>query len=108
VTPDLSVVRDIADRIRTHAQPKRIILFGSRAWGAARPDSDVDLLVILESDDPPVERAVALGRLFRPRPAPLDLLVMTPAEVHERLGTGDPFLQRILDEGEVLYDALAA
>lgn len=108
MSPEQSVVQQIVDRIRAHAQPDRIILFGSRAWGAARPDSDVDLLVIVDSEDPPVERAVALGRLFRPRPAPLDLLVMTPSEVRERLGAGDRFLRRILEEGEVLYDALAA
>lgn len=108
VSPDQSLVQQIVERIKAHAHPDRIILFGSRAWGAVRPDSDVDLLVIVESEEPPVERAVALGRLFRPRPAPLDLLVMTPSEVHERLGAGDPFMRRILEEGEVLYDALAA
>jgi predicted nucleotidyltransferase len=108
VDPERSVVDEIVERIRAHARPDRIILFGSRAWGTARPDSDVDLLVIVDSEDPPVERAVALGRLFRPRPAPLDLLVLTPSEVRERLGAGDPFLRRILEEGEVLYDALAA
>ena len=100
--------RRIAERIASKVHPERIILFGSRAWGSAGPESDVDLLVIVESDEPPVERAVALGRLFRPRPAPLDLIVMTPAEVQDRLQAGDGFLRRILEDGKVLYRALAA
>src|SRR5204863_6693690 len=37
------MVRRIADRF----QPERIILFGSQARGTARPDSDVDLLIVL-------------------------------------------------------------
>lgn len=106
--PRSDVVHAIADRIRAHVHPDRIILFGSRAWGVERAESDVDLLIILDSDAPPVERAVALGRLFRPRPAPLDLIVLTPAEVQQRLDAGDAFLRRILEEGEVLYDAVAA
>ncbi len=102
------VLRDIARRIESHVRPHRIVLFGSRAWGQSDAHSDVDLLVIVDSDETPVERAVALGRLFRPRPAPLDLLVLIPQEVQERLAAGDGFLRRILDEGVVLYDALAA
>ena len=108
MAPVSRIVREIAKRIESQVRPHRIVLFGSRAWGTADVHSDVDLLVIVDSDESPVERAVALGRLFRPRPAPLDLVVLTPREVEERLAAGDTFLKRILDEGVVLYDALAA
>ena len=55
VTEDLlsQMVQDIVQKFR----PKKIILFGSYAWGTPRKDSDVDLLVIMESDrrPPPIE-----------------------------------------------------
>ena len=45
-------------RILSAGSPLKIILFGSRARGTARPDSDLDLLIIEESDLPRYKRAV--------------------------------------------------
>jgi predicted nucleotidyltransferase len=47
--PDAAVadwLKPIISRIVEVAKPERIILFGSRARGTARPDSDVDLLIV--------------------------------------------------------------
>jgi uncharacterized protein len=41
--------------------PLRVILFGSAARGDAGPDSDVDLLVILDDDAPPEKLTLAAG-----------------------------------------------
>jgi len=63
------------------AQPQLIILFGSWAEGTARPDSDVDLLVVVEAQDRyglAADLQVALEPLFAPRP--LDVLVVRPGE----------------------------
>ena len=40
-------IEDVSGRIAAEFEPERILLFGSYAWGAPSPDSDVDLLVIL-------------------------------------------------------------
>lgn len=37
----------MVERIATRVDPERIVLFGSHARGDARPDSDVDLLVVM-------------------------------------------------------------
>jgi uncharacterized protein len=102
------ILDDIINRISQAVHPERIILFGSLAWGEADEESDIDLLVIMASNESRTARAVRLGRLFRPRPAPLDILVLTPEEVSERVALGDPFIQDILSRGKVLYEAEAA
>lgn len=90
---------------RAHAE--RIVLFGSQAWGAPDPRSDVDLLVVLRSPDAPVDRRIRLGDLMREvgERLPLDILALTPEELAERLALGDPFVKDILDRGRVLYAA---
>ena len=59
---------------------ERMILFGSRARGTARPDSDYDVLVIAESDISFGQRQGAARIALGPRDFPLDLFVYTPAE----------------------------
>src|SRR4051812_28363195 len=56
--------------------PERIILFGSRANGAATSDSDIDLMVIMETPLRPVDQAVCIRQALDLRPSfPLDILV---------------------------------
>lgn len=47
------VPRELLDSVVRHLRPQRIILFGSRARGDAREDSDIDLLVVVDDDLPP-------------------------------------------------------
>ena len=97
------VIEGIARCIVEQFQPEKVILFGSRAWGVPLEDSDIDILVIMESEETPHERNVNVSSLCRPRLVSLDVLVKTPAEVDTRLRMGDLFLKRILGEGKVLY-----
>ena len=76
--------------------PERIILFGSYAYGRPTPDSDVDLLVILETDASTTERYLAVSRLLYPRPFPVDILVRTPREIEQALKAGDFFIREIV------------
>lgn len=101
---DMNEVRDAVNRIVKHAHPKRVILFGSHAWGEPTPDSDVDLLVILEFEGKPWKAASAL-RNFARASFPMDLLVRTPAQIRMRLESGDSFLAEVLQHGVTLYEA---
>lgn len=72
--------------------------------GRPTPDSDVDLLVILETDASTTERYLAVSRLLYPRPFPVDILVRTPREIEQALKAGDFFIREIVSQGRVLYE----
>jgi uncharacterized protein len=97
-------LRPAIQRIVQELNPEKIVLFGSYAYGNPSPDSDVDLLVIMNTKASHKDRSWAVSRLLLPRPFPVDILVKTPGEVKEGLETGDFFLREILSRGKVLYD----
>lgn len=94
------VVRTIVDALR----PKRIVLFGSHARGDAGPDSDLDLMIEMETDLPFLERSLAVDRLFRHRLWALDAVVYTPAEVLRDANRPGTLLSMIESEARTLYD----
>jgi predicted nucleotidyltransferase len=90
-------------RIVTVLHAERVILFGSYAYGTPSDHRDVDLLVILETHARPADWYLAVSRLIRPRPFPLDILVKTPYEINQALAKGDSFICEIVTQGRVLY-----
>lgn len=91
-------------RIVQTLDPEQIVLFGSYAYGAPTPDSDVDLLVIMETDATSAERSWAVSRLLIPRLFPVDILVRTPHEIERALAKGDFFIREIVTRGTLLYE----
>ncbi len=91
-------------RIAQALRPDKIILFGSYANGTPTPDSDVDLLVVMNTSASSKERSWAVSRLLIPRPFPVDILVRTPKEIKTALGKGDFFIEEIVTQGKVLYE----
>jgi uncharacterized protein len=100
------ILAEIIRRLIAALNPEKVILFGSYAYGSPFGDSDVDLLVIMQTTAKPADRYVAVSRAIRPRPFPLDILVKTPAEIAGALARGDRFIQEIVTRGRVLYARL--
>jgi predicted nucleotidyltransferase len=102
---DADVLKEVVRKIVEAFRPERIILFGSHAYGAPAQDSDVDLLVIMDTKARPAERSARIAKVCRPRYLAMDILVRTPEEIDQRLKGFDPFLEEILTRGKVLYEA---
>ncbi len=102
-----SYIREILEKLVNGYTPKRVILFGSHAYGDPGPGSDIDLLIIKETSERFIDRWVTVrGILSDPqRTVGLDTLVLTPEEVSRRLAAGDQFVAEIIEKGEVLYAA---
>jgi uncharacterized protein len=100
---DDALLQGICQRIVARFDPERIILFGSYAYGVPHLYSDVDLLVIMESEEPTVRLMSKMDPVARVPFLPMDLLVMTPAEVADRFSRDDHFIADILNRGRVLY-----
>ena len=98
---------EIARRIVEAVHPKRVILFGSRARGDARSDSDVDIFVEMKTREHPIDRGLKIRRLFRDRTWPMDILVYTPEEVDARRNSLASIVPDILKEGRTLYEQAA-
>ncbi len=91
-------------RIARALRPQKIILFGSYGYGNPTPDSDVDLLVVMQTNASSADRSWAVSRLLIPRPFPVDILVRTPREIRYALNSRDFFIQEIVARGQVLYE----
>jgi uncharacterized protein len=71
---------DIVARLVQRFEPEKIILFGSYARGDAREDSDIDLLVVAETDLPMRDRFPAVRSVLADFPAAFDVFWKTPEE----------------------------
>jgi uncharacterized protein len=89
-------------RLATQLQPEQIILFGSKARGNARADSNYDVLIVANGE--PHELARQASRLLRGRRFALDLLALSREHIEKRLATST-LLKTIMREGKVLYEA---
>ena len=93
------VVREIADAFR----PEKIILFGSYAYGTPHAESDVDVLVIMDTPLRTREQAFEIARSVEHHFG-LDLIVRTPDQLAERIALGDSFLKEAVEKGKTLYE----
>jgi len=96
-------IDDIVCQIAEKFKPQKIILFGSYARRRPRPESDVDLLVVMDTLLTETEQAVQILQNIEYHFG-LDLLVRTPDNLMRRLELGDPFLREIIAEGKTLYE----
>jgi len=92
-----------AKRVVENFDPEKIVLFGSYASGKPTLQSDVDLLIIVDTNKSTLklssEIALSLDHSF-----PLDIIVKTPEQINKRLQNGDFFIDNIINRGKVLHE----
>jgi predicted nucleotidyltransferase len=98
------IIDEMVERIVTCVHPAQVILFGSQARGSAHPDSDVDLLVVMDTNDTDRKHlTVTLRAVVADLPLPKDILISTPQEIATRGQLQSTPLYAALHEGIVLY-----
>lgn len=100
----MNQIEEFGRRIGREFGAEKVILFGSYARGVPSPDSDVDLLVIGPFTRRSADTSVEIQMKLRPA-FPVDLLVRTSEKVRQRIAMGDTFMQEILTQGRILYEA---
>ena len=103
VTPEK--IQEAVRRLVAAASPRKIILFGSRARGDAREDSDLDLLIIEAEVKDRVSEMVRLNRVLRGLILPVELVVIGERMFEERSETPGTVYYEAKREGEVLYES---
>jgi predicted nucleotidyltransferase len=96
-------IAELSERIVREFQPERIILFGSYAYGQPRPDSDVDLLVVLRFEGKGFYKSLEILNRVSPEFS-VELLARRPEDTARRYAEGDPLIREALDRGKVLYE----
>ncbi|MEK7993459.1 MAG: nucleotidyltransferase domain-containing protein [Planctomycetota bacterium] len=96
-------IDDAVKRIVEQFHPAKIILFGSRARGSVGPDSDVDLLVVMDVEGSKRRQAVEIDLALSDRTFPLDLIVVTPEEFEKYRDVVGHIVYPAIREGKVLY-----
>lgn len=99
------ILDNIVNRLRQDYDPEQIILFGSYAYGNPTEESDIDLLIVKDTSEPVLVRWVRVRKLVSDlrRGFAFSPIIVTPAELENRLGKGDPFFEEILRKGKKLY-----
>ena len=100
----LTEIRRVVHEIARQFGPRRVLLFGSYAYGHPTADSDVDLLVVLDTDEQPLHAAARISAAI-PHPFPLDILVYTPSGLRASLERQGGFATMAVNMGVVLYEA---
>ena len=99
------IIKQIINRIKDVASPVKIILFGSAARDEMKPDSDLDILVIVP---PGTHRRKTARKIYRNLVGvgfATDIIVVTEDDVIQYRNHPGIVIKQALDEGKVLYAA---
>jgi predicted nucleotidyltransferase len=101
---DNKLLREVVRRIRAAAEPQQVILFGSRARGEGQADSDLDLLIVMDTDLPRHKRSLPFYRALTGLGLAKDIVVYTPSEIEDWKTASCSLVATALREGRVLYE----
>ena len=97
------LIRQMVKRIVQKFDPEQVILFGSQARGEAGPDSDVDLLLVMDVKGKKSDIALEIRRALREFVVPVDILVTTPEDFAWRKDVVGTIEWPASKEGKVMY-----
>lgn len=97
-------INEIVNKIAVFYNPDKIILFGSYGYGKPNENSDLDLLIIKDSDKPRPDRSVEIRKMLYGSMVPMDLIVYTNSEIQESLSKKYTFIYQAITNGKIVYE----
>ena len=101
---DSNKISEIASRIATKFNPDKIILFGSYANGTQKEDSDIDLLIIQDTDLPIQKRGYDIRMSLIGSMIPFDIVIYTNLEFDQEKDKSSSFLNSAMKNSKLLYE----
>ena len=102
---DYGIVDKVVNTIVDELQPKMIIIFGSVASHTAKTDSDIDILIVMETDAPRFYRSIPVDLCLREFTVDKDIHVVTPDEFEAKKDDEYSFISEIVKTGYVAYES---
>ena len=93
------------DQIVSVFHPNKIIIFGSVARNSAHDESDLDILVVMNSELKPTKRAEEVYKATSSIDLPMDIIVLTPEEYEANKDNPHSFASVISKTGIVAYES---
>jgi uncharacterized protein len=99
-----SYLKTIIEKVTENFNPEKIILFGSYAYGKPTKDSDIDLMVVMDTDMNPYERALPIRKALKYIGMPKDVIVRTPQEFERFKDIVGTIIYTAAHKGRVIYE----
>jgi len=97
-------INEVIAKIATTFNPDKIILFGSYANGVQNDDSDLDILIVQDSDLPMHKRGFDIRMSLRGILIPMDILIYTKSEFEQEKNKNFSFLNSAMKNSKIMYE----
>ena len=97
-------LKEAINKIIKEFNPEKIILFGSYAYGKPTMDSDIDLMIVMDTDEKPHKRAVLIRKALKDIGIPKDIIVKTPQEFERFKDIVGTVIYPVAHKGKLLYE----
>ena len=101
---EIAKINEIVNRIAIKFNPDKIILFGSYAVGNPNNDSDLDLLIIKDTDLPRHKRSFDIQKALIGSMVPMDIFVYTTKEFEQEKNEKSSFFSLAIKTSKILYE----
>lgn len=98
-----SQIKNIVSNLKKNYSPEMIVLFGSYSDGTFTEESDLDLLIIKNTNIHPIWRRVQARKACKSS-VPMDIIVYTPDEINLLKNNNSLFIADVFKNGKILYD----
>ena len=103
--PTIAQIRESLAPLIARTGARKAVVFGSYARGNADGYSDLDIIIVQDTEKGFFDRASDFREIRAAWPRSLDMLIYTPDELDEMLEQRRPFIEIVLEEGVVIYEA---